>query len=378
MRQGPVRILHIVGGMFRHGVETILMNYYRHIDRNKIQFDFLTMIPGEHDYDTEIRSLGGRIFSISPPNKSQPLKHLLDLTSLMQQEGPFWAVHAHTMHHSGLVMLAAKLAGIKIRISHSHNTSDWGEHLLWRKIYFVTAKILIRRYATRLVACGSDAAVYLFGKSLVKSGKVIFLPNALDLESYLSLDESRTLFLRRQLGILEDTLVIGHIGRFSPQKNHAFFIPLLRQIKSVKSDVRLILVGEGELRKQLENELLQNDLYDDVIFLGVRSDIAEIMSVFNVFVLPSIYEGLPVVLLEAQATGTPCVVSSAVTKEADMGLNLVEYLDLKSKTEDWCNVILSQSKRIRPPRELIIDKFRQRGYDASVSEKSLIRLYEVL
>lgn len=153
---------------------------------------------------------------------------------------------------------------------------------------------------------------------------------------------------------------------------------MLRQIKSVKSDVRLILVGEGELRKQLENELLQNDLYDDVIFLGVRSDIAEIMSVFNVFVLPSIYEGLPVVLLEAQATGTPCVVSSAVTKEADMGLNLVEYLDLKSKTEDWCNVILSQSKRIRPPRELIIDKFRQRGYDASVSEKSLIRLYEVL
>jgi len=361
--------------MARGGAETAIMNYYRYIDRGKVQFDFLTMVPGEHNYDAEIRKLGGNVFCINSPQRGHPIRHIKDLVSVMSHKGPFAAVHAHTLHHAGLVMLAARIAGIKKKICHSHNTSDVGANLIWRKTYFSIMKKLIKMYADQLLACGEDAGRYLFGKNVLKSGKVIILRNAIDMGPYKSLELTKRDMFRHKLGISQNTLVLGYVARFSYQKNHIFFVKLLKVIKSVREDVRLILVGDGELRSYIERRFAENGLSRDVMFLGVRSDIAQLMSTFDVFILPSLYEGLPVVLIEAQAAGTPCVVSSSVTKEADIGLGLIKFVDLSSDIMLWCEIILEQSCLRRPSNEIILTTFRERGYDAEVAADKLLAIY---
>lgn len=375
MVEVPVRVLHVLGAMDRGGVETMLMNYYRHIDRKKIQFDFLTMIPGNHPYDDEVRELGGRIFIISPPRKSNPLRHIKDIIRIIRQKGPFIAVHAHTQHHTGLVALAARMAGVKIRICHSHNTSDVNNNLLWRKIYFRIMKMLINSNATCMLACGEMAGRYLFGNKNFDSGKVQILPNAIDTKIYSSLNKDKALNMRKKFGIPSDTLIIGHVGRFTQQKNHKFFIPLMKKMISIDKKVLLILVGDGKLRSSFEKEVKENGLNEYVKCLGVRSDIPDLMNMFDVLVFPSLYEGLPVTLVEAQAAGTPCVVSSTVTTEVDMGLNLIKFLDLNSDYKIWCETIIQCLYIKKPEKSLIMEQLKNKGYDINSSVEKLLKIY---
>jgi len=373
--KSQLRILHVVGGMVRGGAENMIMNYYRHVDKNKFQFDFLTMLKGEHDYNSEIRELGGRIFCIKPPKETNVFKHFIDILMILRRYGPFQAVHSHTMFHSGYVMLAAKLAGVKIRICHSHLTSDTENNTLRRRLYRFIMRLIIMLFSNKKVACGKDAGIYLFGRNIFSTRKLIIMPNALDLSSYNILDQNKKISLKRKYGIVEDVMVIGHVGRFAPQKNHKFFIGLMKEFQEMGINVFLILVGEGPLRQEFEKELKEKCLMNNVIFLGNRQDVPQIMNMFDIFVFPSLYEGLPLSVLEAQAVGLPCLVSSSITKEVDMGLGLVTFIDIKRDVENWCMEIIRKYKHKRPSEAEIISKFRERGYDIRHSANILLNLY---
>lgn len=375
MEENPIRVLHVVGGMIRGGAETMVMNLYRKIDRDKIQFDFLCMIPGEHHYDQEIRQLGGRIIYINPPRKVGVIRHIWEIITVIHKYGPYAAVHAHTLFHGGIVAFAAFLAGVSKRICHSHSTNNERANKLSRKIYFQIMRLMIRTFCTDMLACGNDAGTYLFGKDAVESGKVTIIPNAIDLKKYETLTDDDALDLRNLLGLPEDALIIGHVGNFRKAKNHEFFIPLMQHVKSNSLNMRLILVGDGELRESIQKIVEDNGLNEYIRFLGVREDIPELMNMFDVFVMPSLYEGLPVSLIEAQAAGTPCVVSDSITREADMGLNLVEFLSLDTPIEIWVRKIIEKAKKKCRDINKIREIYRKKRYDVEETVKEIMEIY---
>jgi len=375
LKNKPVRVLHVVGGMDRGGAETMIMNLYRKIDRSKIQFDFLCMKPGKHHYDQEIKDLGGRILYINPPRKVGIIRHIQEIVSAIREYGPFVAVHSHTLFHSGVVMLAAFLAGINKRVCHSHNTGNVGANKLQRRIYFNVMRVLIKIFATDMIACSRDAGVYLFGKRLLKKGKAVIFPNAIDLRKYERLTYDDTLYLRKSLDLPNDAIVIGHIGRFAQQKNHKFFIPLMEYVKVKDLNLYLVLVGDGELRKKIQALVKEKGLDKYIKFLGIREDIPELMNMFDVFVMPSLYEGLPVTLIEAQAAGTPCVVSNNITKEVDMGLNLIEFVSLNSPIEDWINKIIEKAGKKYRHFDKIREIYKERKYDVEETAKDIMEIY---
>lgn len=353
----------------------MIMNYYRALNRSQLQFDFLTMRSGKHAYDEEIKSLGGRIYCIPAPTPLRLISHVIDVVRIIRRHGPYVAVHSHTLHHCGLIMLAARLAGVPVRVSHAHSTSNRGAHQLLRQIYFFAMRALILHFGNRMVACGKEAGRYLFGERALRSKQIIFLPNAIDLEPYEQLDTTDSMTFRQQLGIPKDSFVIGHVGRFCHLKNQSFLISVLPEIISLRKNTYLILVGEGELRPQIEEEVARIGLAQHTLFLGVRSDVPRLMRLFDVFVLPSLYEGLPMVLIEAQAAGTPCVVSSSITREVDMGLGLVHYMDLARGPKAWASAILKVAGLKPPDRAVIISRLRERGYDVRISIHRLLEVY---
>lgn len=375
MKNKPLRVLHVVGGMNRGGAETMIMNLYRKIDRNKIQFDFLYMKPGEHHYDQEIRALGGRILRINPPRKVGAIRHIWEIVSTIRKNGPFVAVHTHTLFHSGIVLLAAFLAGVNKRICHSHSTSNVGAHKFLRKVYFFIMKLMIKIFATDMIACGRDAGIYLFGKRALESGKVVIFPNAIDLKKYEILTDDDALRLRKLLDLPEEAIIIGHVGRFAEPKNHKFFVPLIEYVKTNSLNVCLVLVGDGKLRSSIQKLVEEKGLNEYIKFLGVREDIPELMNMFDVFVMPSLYEGLPVTLVEAQAAGTPCVVSDNITREVDMGLNLVEFVSLDSPVETWIEKIIEKAGKKCRDFDKIREVYKKRKYDVEITANDIMEIY---
>jgi len=370
-----VRILQITGGMNTGGAETMLMNLYRWIDRSRLQFDFVSFTKDKCHYDDEIISLGGRIFHIAPPQETNPLRFVFDIVNIIEEHGPYHAVHSHTLFNSGLALLAARLAGVSLRICHSHNTQGDHGHKLSRKAYFLLMRLLIKFSANKYVACTNAAGRFLFGEKAILKGKVDILHNAVDLAPYRCVDLNAVNEMRAQLGIGDDTLVIGHVGKFGEQKNHAFLVRLAKFMKNKGVDFRLLLIGQGSLKQKIEAEVKNKGLEEHVKFLGVQTNIPMYMRMFDVFVFPSLYEGLGMVLIEAQASGTPCVISDTIPDEADMGLGLLKKLNLKESPEAWCEAIVSSRREERIPVETTISSILQKGYDLRTTVKELYSTY---
>ena len=319
-----IRVLHIVTYMGRGGLETMLMNYYRHIDRNKVQFDFLVHRDFEADYDAEIRELGGKIYHISrliPWSHSyrEKLKHFF------REHSEYKIVHVHQDCLSSVALQCAKECGVPVRIAHSHNS---GQDKNWKylvKRYYMKK---IPTYATDFVACSNIAGKWMFGEAPFK-----VLHNAIDVGKYrYSLDVAQK--VRRQFDI-ERKIVIGHVGRFAPQKNHKFLIDIFAECVKKNSDVILMLVGDGEEKKKIEDKVNQLGISDKVIFTGVRTDVNELMQAMDMFIFPSLYEGLPVTMIEAQAAGLPCVISDYVSEECIVTSELISVMKLSDSVEMW-------------------------------------------
>lgn len=304
----PIRVAQIVGKMNGGGVEAVVMNYYRHIDRSKVQFDFLidsdsSLVPRE-----EIESLGGRVFEIPP--YQHVVEYQRELQRLFKQEG--WKiVHSNINALSVFPLRAAKKAGVPVRIAHSHSTSGKGEYA--KNALKAVLKTQSNRYPTHRFACSKFAGEWLFGKAA--HFEVVY--NAIDLDRFCFNAEARAQ-ARADLGLVGNQFAIGHVGRFTAQKNHAFLIDVFAEVAKRRDDAVLLLVGTGEAGASVKALVDERGLTDRVKFLGQRSDVNRLYQAFDAFVLPSLYEGLGLVGVEAQVAGLPCLFSDAITREVDV------------------------------------------------------------
>ncbi|AZB43592.1 glycosyltransferase family 1 protein [Bacillus sp. FJAT-42376] len=348
----PVRILHTVVNMNRGGAETMIMNLYRHIDRSKVQFDFLTCNEGV--FDEEIRLLGGVIHRIPYMTESGHFNYIRNLNHFFHRHSYYKIVHSHMDKMSGFVLQAAKKQGIPVRIAHSHNTESEGN--IFAKIYKNYSGKLIGQASTHHFACSNAAAQWLYGE---QDPKKVVMKNGIAPERFKHTPEIRDR-LKKELG-LNHKYVIGHVGRFNLQKNHDFLIDIFYECTKKYMDLHLVLAGDGQLKQQMEDKVTRLKLTDKVSFLGVRHDIDQLLQAFDLFVFPSFHEGLPVTLIEAQGSGLPCIISDRITKEADMGVNLVTYLSLDHQ-EKWISAIpqelLRKKQRVIPDSALA-----KKGYD---------------
>lgn len=371
--QEPIRIAQIIGKWVGGGVEAVIMNYYRAMNRGKIQFDFIcdedsTNIPYE-----EIKSLGGKVILIPPYQKlfkyQRVLKEIL-------REGNYKIVHSHINALSVFPLRIAKKVGVPIRIAHSHSTTNKKE---WKKNFFKSIlKPFSKVYATNYFCCTEHAGRWLFGNKKFENGEIYILNNAINLEKFIYNEKIRE-NKRTELKIDKDTIVLGHIGRFVEQKNHKFLINIFNEVHKKNINTKLILVGQGPLKKEIEQQIKQLNIEDYVLMLGQRADVNEIYQAFDIFLFPSLYEGLGMVAIEAQAAGNLCIVSTEIPKVAKVTKKM-EFLDLSAPNQRWVDCILSAIENIGEKSDVSIDEFVNAGYDIKQEsiklEKQYLKLYD--
>ena len=354
----PIRILHVVTWMSAGGLETFIMNLYRHIDRDLVQFDFLVMREQRAFYDDEIEQLGGIIYRV-PPIGVRSLQSNWRALKTFFQEHPYRIVHSHIDTLSTLPLRAAKSAGVPVRIAHSHNTNmDIDGKMPFR----LTSRILLPSQATGFMACSIEAGQWLFGEKRSARGQVRVIPNGVDTERF-RFSPNRRREMRNALGIPAEVPVMLHVGRFSPQKNHSFLLEIFSELMHINPQAHLILVGAGTGLASAEHRVNAYGLGSNVHFMGVRSNVQDFLSASDIFVLPSLYEGLPVTLIEAQSSGIVCFASAGrVPSEANVSSS-VHFIGLKRGAEYWAERIAqvrlpSNSERLRGA-QLVADA----GYD---------------
>lgn len=356
---GEIRVLQVVTHMNRGGLETMLMNYYRKIDRSVIQFDFLTHRPYDGDYGEEIKNLGGKIYHLPVLNPFS--RKYLDELEIFFKIHPYQIVHSHLDCMSAFPLSKAQEAGIKVLIAHAHNTNQDKNIKYLIKSF---AKRKISNFATNLLACGQEAGKWMFGNYDFQ-----IMHNAIEASSF-KYDASVRYILRKKYG-LNDQFVIGHVGRFNLQKNHSFLIDVFYELLKKEPHAKLLLVGGGDGENKIKEKVHQLGIDQNVIFAGVCSNVNELLQAMDVFVFPSIYEGLPVTLIEAQAAGLPCVVSQNVPEESSI-TDLVYRIGLEEEISKWVNQILCLKKKERKDYS---ETIQESGYDIETNAKWLTNFY---
>ena len=312
------------------GAETFLMKVFRTVNRKEYQFDFAVNIEKEGFYDKEIYALGGTIYHF--PAKSISFWGYLKGLKKIIQDNHYDYVLRITSNAMGFLDLAvAKKAGAKKCIARSSNSSDGASFKV--KISHWLGSIFFKRFVDVKIAPSSDAAIYTFGKRDYEKGLVNILPNGLDLK-YFSYTEIGRESIRREFNIRDSQKVIGHVGRFSTQKNHSFLLYIFEEYHKKEPNSVLMLIGEGELKAEIQRRVIEMKLDECVVFAGIRADMPSVYSAMDAFVFPSLYEGMPNVIIEAQACGLPCVIADTITKEANVS-GFIEYESLRNNLESW-------------------------------------------
>jgi glycosyltransferase involved in cell wall biosynthesis len=354
------------------GVETWLMHVWRHIDRTKFQFDFCYTKPQPGAYAPQIEALGGRMVACRL-NQRNPFGFARRFRALLRK-GQYGVVHSHVHHFSGFVIRLAHRAGVPMRIAHCHSTSDGKESGPSRSLYHALMKHWIRKYATHGLAASRDAAVSLFGLNWQSDPRFRVLSCGIDLEPFRQ-DVCRQA-VRQELGIPLNAPVVGHVGSFRPPKNHAFLLQIAAEVLKLRPDVRFLLVGDGPLRPQIEARARDLGIEKNVIFAGARSDVPCLMlGAMDVFILPSLWEGLPVSLLEAQAAGLRCVSSDAVPPEAAVVPDVVRYVRLSAGAGEWAAVVLRTLEYGRLREAGALEVIAKGDFNVQKSCQDLIGLY---
>ncbi len=360
MMNTPIRVLHRVGSLGNAGLEAVVMNYYRNIDKSKVQFDFIAEGTEKQRYDDEILQHGGRVYRIKYNRLLNPIFYLREISKIMK-ENKYDIVHLHT-NSASVVMeaLIARLHKIPYVIGHSHNTS------CKFKLQHYLFKPFLCGLLTDRFACSKLAAEWLYGKK-----KATVCNNAIQASKFAFDLETRTT-MRKDFA-LEDKFVIGHIGRFEKQKNHDYLIDIFSQIKQKRMDAFLVLIGDGSLKNDIKNKVAALGLTDSVLFLENRSDVNKLYQMFDVFLFPSLYEGLPVVAVEAQTAGLMCFVSLGITKEVKV-TDLIEFLDIDLSPQTWAEKILEYASEAHE-RPNVLEEIRKNCYDIEHQAKWLEDYY---
>lgn len=360
----PIRVAQVMGKMLGGGVESVVMNYYRHIDRSQVQFDFLVDADSTRVPEEEIKALGGHVFRIPP--YQHPLRYRKELVRLFHEE--HWPiVHSHINTLSVFPLSAAKKAGVPVRIAHSHSTMGKGESA--KNLMKLALRPLSNLYPTERFACSEYAGKWLFGRN----ADFTVIPNAIELEKF-HFDPVIRQETRRELGIADGMFLIGHVGRFMPQKNQAFLVDVLAELLPQKPDTILAFVGDGPDRPDVQQHAQELGIGDHILFLGQRTDVNHLYQAFDAFCLPSRYEGLGMVAIEAQVAGCPCVLSDQVPHEADVS-GQSAFIPIQ-EPDSWASEIL----RIQgtDKREQINSNKKLDFYDIEEQSKKICAQYEYL
>lgn len=364
---GPVRIIQVFGRLNRGGAESVIMNLYRNIDRDKVQFDFIVHTEQKCDYDDEILLMGGKIYSV-PQFKGLNFFDYCHKWNLFFKTHPeYKIIHSHISSTAAIFLLIAKFYRL-FTISHSHNISSGkGYNAVVKDVMQLPLRYICNYY----MACSLEAGIWLYGDNIVKGDKFKILKNALSLKEFFFDEEKRNL-IRNQLNIRDNQKVLIHVGRFHYQKNHEFLIDLFALTVKENSDFLLILVGDGELKLKIMEKVNELNIQDNVIFLGVRQDIPDLLIAADIFVFPSHFEGLGVVLIEAQVSGLPCLISDKIPNEAIVS-NLIYTQTLKSSAAEWTKNIKKISLNHKERKTEITEKML--NYDIQLTSKWLIDFY---
>lgn len=373
-----ISVLIIVGSMNRGGAETMILNIIKSVNLKKFKFTFLYCTKKKKcDYDEEIEKLGIRIIRIPPPASVSMFKHINDLKNVFKNTGPYDVVHINTLLHAGIVSYVAKKCKVEKIIVHSHSTKDSKKTNLMRKSYEILSKFLINQYSTKKISCGQAAGIYLFGKKNVKNNKVLYLNNGINLNLYKSINENDKIRYKKNFNIDNKTIVIGTVGRLVDIKNQTYIINICKELKKQNLNFRMFIVGEGPYRKILEELIEKYNLKEHICLLGLRNDIPYLMNMFDIFLLPSLFEGFPLVLVEAQASGLVCLVSKFVSEEVKLNNDNVKFLPIDNDSiKLWVDEIIKFNCNKCNNKNFMIKKLSDYGFNAEDNTKILEKIYE--
>lgn len=361
-----IRILQVMGGLNRGGAETMVMNLYKSLDRKEIQFDFITHSKTRDDYFDEIKKMGGKIY-VFPKFKGYNLisyrKTWKDFFNLHPE---YKLLHSHLRSFASIYLPIAKKHGLKT-IIHSHSTSNGkGAKSIIKKVL----QLPLSRQADYLFSCSMEAGKWLFGDEAICKDNFYIVNNSIDVNNYRYNEKIRNRY--RKILNIENKIVYGHIGRLSEPKNHMFLLDIFKKIYEINKDSVLVLVGEGDYREKIETKIFESNLSKNVIMLGSRNDVSRILQAVDVFLFPSLWEGLPVSVVEAQAAGLPCLVSNRVTREVALS-PCIKYLPIDKGVDIWVKEALSTyGDRNEDYSDLIIKS----GYDIKSTSKWISSFYE--
>lgn len=347
-----IKVLQVFNQLNQGGIEHVVINLMRNMDSSKVEFHFALMSGEKGLLDDEVRQLGGHIHYFTSGVKN--LKNVKEnLSNIIRKYGPFEVVHSHAYFFSGYILYIAKKQGVPIRIAHAHDTYKGEKNSIKRKAYEYGMRYLINKYATYKFGVSDETCRHVFGNI---DNRTFIINNGINFDNY-RFNQSKRMMLRNELRVHNDEYLLCNVGRFEDQKDHNFLIDVFNDLLKVDSKFKLLLVGNGSLKNSIRNKVEKLGLAKKVIFLENRNDINNLLFASDGFILPSKYEGLPVALIEAQATGMPCFISENLTPEVKLNKNV--YSISKSSTSEWVNSIEKHrnDKRLDKLSNGLIQKF---------------------
>lgn len=367
----PIRILNLFTIMNRGGAETMVMNYYRSIDRTRVQFDFMVHRQERGAYDDEIEALGGRIYRMPPVQPGHFGEYKREVARFFDEHKEYSIVHSHMSELGFYAFREAKKHGVKCSVCHAHNAPHFKDETLVEKAkdlvreYF---KHRIRKYTDHKFICGIEAGEWLFGKK--SKPEFVMMNNAVDASRFVW-SEEKSAALKAKFD-LEGKFTVCHVGRFNAQKNHTFLVEIFKAVHSIRPDSVLLLVGAGDLEEKVRQQVEAAGLTDCVRFMGLRDDVNDIMVASDVFLFPSLYEGLPVTLVEAQSSGIKCVISDNIPDDCRITQN-IDVVSLQSSTQRWAEEVLKYADGY--PRRNAKDDIVRAKFDIKENAKWLEEFY---
>lgn len=364
----PIRVLHILHSMNRGGAENAIMNYYRNLNREEIQFDFLLTDPNKSKFEDEIGLLGGIVYRVPRLTLLNPFKYIRAVSLFFKFHPEYTIVHSHTSSKSFVPLYLAKKKGIPVRISHSHNSrTEKGLYGFIRD----GLKPFLKLVSNNWFACGKDAGIWLYGKKASMTGKIRVWPNVIECSKF-DFNAGIRKQMRSHLGISDNTTLMVMTARFTKIKNQQFAIQILDQLLKKGVNAKLVLIGDGETKYLLENFTQNLSLSDKVIFTGVIPNVYDYEQAADIFLLTSFFEGIPLSAIEAQVSGLKCFISTGCPKETDL-TGLCSFLPLSMGAEYWAQELI---KQIPYDRRSHLDDVRKSGYDAEYSAVKLQKFYQ--
>lgn len=358
-----MKILHIISG-YGGGISSHIRNLAKTVDSSKIIFDVAGFTGYSKDFTEEIHSMGGELFTLPRPKKNGYIQFIRKTVYIIKNNGPYDIVQCHISGYRALIFrIICSYCGITRMVVHAHRSSNDNTSGFINIIRERLDRMISRLTASQMTSCSTEASIFIFGEKAVKNHKVMHIPNSIPTEKYMmDLDKKQIESLKENSCIAKDVLVVGHIGRFNYQKNHMFMVEIIKQMVKLKIEFVWIFIGAGELEKTIIKSIENKNLQPYVRFFGRREDANILYQIMDVLAVPSFYEGLPTVVVEAQAAGIPSVISTNITREADMGMGMVKYISLDEDINYWIEVLIKATKISIPKIEARRKTLEMKGF----------------